>query len=477
MINFCNFWSFNEWIVMEENKQKKSPKKSPDKPLGFAQKAWQKLCCLFVVLFYKKIEVSGAHQLDNNRPVILCANHSNALADAVLLQYTSKRLIHPLARSGLFKNPILKIILSVWQAVPVYRKQDSDEGAVDNDAMFSKAYEMLANNEVLMIFPEGQSHSDLHLRQIKTGISRIALGYKEKYNEFPLIIPVGLNFTNTIKFRSNVYIKFGDPLEISENLVVSNKQDIKDLTQDIMNAMKDLVLEVDEIEDLLFVQQVERFFSLRHKKSRERNLSQKFKSHKLLLSVHDYLHHEVPDKIKSFKVHLRHFNRLCYRLGISDYNLSVRYNSQVVRRFILRSLFMILIMFPIGLLGFINSFMPYLLTKLSTKLLSKGKDQYDTTKILTGTLFFGLFWFIQARFVYEFFGLNISLFYIVMLIPTSLMALLIEREQAQIIDSLRVFIILLRKSSLRRYLLKRRKSIEKELADLVKVAKNITRNK
>jgi len=467
--------------IMEEKKQKKSTEMSPDKslekPPGLAQRTWQKLCCLFVVLFYKKVEISGAHQLDNHCPVILCANHSNALADAVLLQYTSKRLIHPLARSGLFKNPILKIILSVWQAVPVYRKQDSGDGAVDNDAMFSKAYEMLANNEVLMIFPEGQSHSDLHLRQIKTGISRIALGYKEKYNELPLIIPVGLNFTNTIKFRSNVYINFGDPLEISENFEVSNKQDIKELTREIMFAMKDLVLEVDEVEDLIFVQQVERFFSLRHKKSRERNLSQKFKSHKLLLSVHDYLDHEVPDKIKSFKLHLRHFNRLCYKLGISDYNLSVRYNSQVVRRFILRSLFIILIMFPVGLLGFINSFIPYLLTKISTKVFSKGKDQYDTTKILTGTLFFSLFWYFQARFVYELFGLNMSLLYIVMLIPTSLVALLIEREQAQIIDSLRVFIILLRKSSLRRYLLKKRKNIEKELANLVKLAKNITKNK
>jgi len=442
------------------------------KSLGIAQRAWQKMCCLFVVLFYKKIEISGLHQLDNNLPVILCANHSNALADAVLLQYTSQRLIHPLARSGLFNNPLLKIILSVWQAVPVYRRQDSDNAIVDNDLMFSKAYDMLSENEVLMIFPEGQSHSDLSLRQIKTGISRIALGYKKKYKECPLIVPVGLNFTNTIKFRSNVYINFGDPVEINENMDISNGQDIKDLTNDIMTAMKSLVLEVDEVEDLVFVQQVERFFSLRHKKSRERNLSQKFKSHKLLLSVNKYLHQVVPDKVKSFKLHLRHFNRLCYRLGISDYNLSVRYNSKVVRRFILRSLFMILVIFPIGLLGFINSFVPYLLTKTSVNIFSKGKDQYDTTKILAGTLFFSLFWFIQAKFIYDVYGVNLCVLYVVTLIPTSLIALVIEREQVKIIDNLRVFIILLKKSSLRRYLLKKRKNIEKELADLVKVARN-----
>ena len=449
---------------MEEGKLKRQ--------VGIAQKIWQKMCCFFVVLFYKKVEISGANQLDNNRPVILCANHSNALADAVLLQYTSERLIHPLARSGLFNNPLLKIILSVWQAVPVYRRQDSDNGLVDNDLMFSKAYEMLSENEVLMIFPEGQSHSDLSLRQIKTGISRIALGYKNKYAEAPLIIPVGLNFSNTIKFRSNVYINFGKPVVIDKSLDSFNEQDVKDLTKDIMTAMKSLVLEVDEVEDLVFVQQVERFFSLRHKKSRERNLSQKFKSHKLLLSVNEYLHEVVPDKVKRFKVHLRHFNRLCHRLGVSDYNLSVRYNSKVVRRFILRSLFMILVIFPIGLLGFINSFLPYLLTRISASVFSKGKDQYDTTKILAGTLFFSVFWFLQSKIVYDLYGINWCVIYVITLIPTSLIALIIEREQGKIIDNLRVFIILLRKSSLRRYLLKKRKNIEKELADLVKIARN-----
>ncbi len=449
---------------MEEHKQ--------NNKLGLSQKIWQKLCVLFVISFYKKIEISGAHQLDNNRPIILCANHSNALADAVLLQYTSKRLIHPLARSGLFKNPLLKIILTIWQAVPVYRSQDMEGGVADNDSMFNKAYEMLAKNEVLMIFPEGQSHSDLHIRQIKTGVSRIVLGYKEKYNEYPLVVPVGLNFTDTVKFRSNVYINFGDPLEINENLDISNKEDIKDLTDDIMNSMKQLVLEVDEVEDLVFVNQVERFFALRHKKTRKRNLSQKFKSHKLLLSVKSYLNQTVPVQIEAFKRHLRQFNRLCNKLGIDDYSLHVSYNSSILRRFVLRSFFIILVMFPIGLFGLINSFLPYLFTQLSIRLLAKGKDQYDTTKILAGTLFFSFFWVVQTQLIYNHYGFNSAIVYIVLLIPSSLTALVINREQTQIIDNLRVFFVLLKRGGLRRYLLKKRRNIEKELASLIKVARN-----
>jgi len=440
--------------------------------LGLPQRIWQRLCFLFVVSFYRKIEISGAEQINTNKPIILSANHSNALADAVLLQYSTNRLVHPLARSGLFKNPFLKIILSVWQAVPVYRRQDTEDGVVDNDAMFSKAYEMLAKNEVLMIFPEGQSHSDLQLRKIKTGISRIVLGYKEKYGEAPMVVPVGLNFTHTRKFRSNVYINFGEPVSIDETLKATSEVDIKSLTDTIMLSMRNLVLEVKEVEDLVFVKQVERFFALRHKKTRKRNLSQKFKTHKLLLSVKSYLHQTVPDQIESFKRHLHQFNRLCSKLGINDYNLSVSYSSDVIKGFVLRSLFIILVMLPIGLIGILNSIIPYSLTKLSTKIFAKTKDQYDTTKILTGSLFFTLSWILQIKIVYDIFGANWSSLYFIILLPSSLTALVIVREQSQIIDNLRVFFVLIRRRNLRRYLLKKRKTIEKELASLIKVARN-----
>jgi len=439
--------------------------------LGIPQKIWLQLCTFFVKTFYKKVEVSGSDKLNINRPVILCANHSNALADAVLLQYSSTKLIHPLARSGLFKNPFLKIILSVWKAVPVYRRQDSESGQVDNDQMFSKVYKMLADNQILMIFPEGQSHSDPKLRKIKTGISRIILGYKEKYGSLPEVIPVGLNFTQTKRFRSNVFINYGDSLVIDENLKVDNEDHIKQLTDHVMKSMQDQVLEIDEVDDLVFVKQIERFFALRHKKIRRRNLSEKFKSHKLLLTVKNYLNQHVPDEISRFKLHLRQFNRLCRKLGINDYNLNVTYNSKVIRSFVIKSLFTILVMLPIGLWGFINSLIPFMLTQFLSALLARADDQRDTAKILIGTLFFSVFWGIQTQQVYSNFGFNIGLIYFLSLIPASLVALIITHEHTKIIDNMRVFFVLIKKKRLRRYLIRKRKAIEQELASLLKLAR------
>jgi len=446
---------------MDENKIK----------FGIAQKLWIRLCVFFVKSFYKNVEINGVNQLTDNTPIILCANHSNALADAVLLQYTTPRLIHPLARSGLFKNPLSGFILSIWQAVPVYRRQDTKDATVDNHSMFNKAYEMLAKNEILMIFPEGQSHSDHQIRQIKTGVSRIALGYKEKYNQLPLIIPVGLNFSHTTKFRSNVYMNFGKAIEINPGYKLNEEQDVKALTNDIMHSMRELIIETEEADELSFARQLDRFFSLRNKTIRKRSMRQKFKSHKFILSVKHSLNDIVPEKIKSIQLHLKQFNRLCLKLGINDYNLNINYNSKIIRRFIIKSLFVILVLLPLGLFGLINSVIPYSLTKGAELFFARKKDQIDTVKILSATLFFSIFWGIQTQMVYHYIGTSSASVYFLLLIPASLTALVIFHEQAQIIDNLKVFFVVLKHRNLRRFLIRKRKKLEKELAELIHIAK------
>ena len=438
---------------------------------GIAQKLWIKLCVFFVKSFYKNVEVNGVSQIADNTPVILCANHSNALADAVLLQYTTPRLIHPLARSGLFKNPLSGPILSIWQAVPVYRRQDNENSTVDNYSMFNKAYEMLAKNEILMIFPEGQSHSDHQLKQIKTGISRIILGYKEKYNQLPLVIPVGLNFSHIKKFRSNVYLNFGKAIEINPEYKLDDEQHVRALTNKIMCSMRDLIIETEEADELSFVKQLDRFYSLRNKTIRKRSMRQKFKSHKFILSVKNSLNDIVPEKIKSIQLHLKQFNRLCRKLGINDYNLNINYNSKIIRGFIVKSLFVIFISLPLGLFGLINSITPYMLTKAAEIIFARKKDQEDTVKILAATLFFSIFWGIQTQMIYQYFGGSIALVYFLLLIPASLTALAIFHEQAQIVDNLKVFYIVLKHRNLRRFLIRKRKSLEKELAELINIAK------
>jgi 1-acyl-sn-glycerol-3-phosphate acyltransferase len=149
-------------VNMLHLKQKKlMPDNNSHKETPFARRwflrFWHKFCRLVVKVFYRRFEVVGLDAIPENTGLILCANHINALADVVILQASTDKDIRPLARSGLFDNPFLKPILDMIGAIPIYRQGDEGSNVVNNKNTFSRCYEILAANETLIIFPEGQS--------------------------------------------------------------------------------------------------------------------------------------------------------------------------------------------------------------------------------------------------------------------------------------------------------------------------------
>ena len=121
---------------------------------------WVAFCRLVARVFYRTVEVVGRGNLPATGAAIVCANHTNALADVVVLQSACDRVLHPLARSGLFEKRLLRPILSFIQAVPVYRAQDPGSDTSHNRGSFDRCFELLAHGGVLVLFPEGISHSE-----------------------------------------------------------------------------------------------------------------------------------------------------------------------------------------------------------------------------------------------------------------------------------------------------------------------------
>ena len=181
---------------------------------------WKKFSRLVVNTFYSKFEVTGQEHIPDNTGIIFCVNHVNALIDAVVLQASTDKNVRPLARSGLFKNPILKPILEMIGAVPIYRRKTEETDTSKNQDTFSKCYELLAQNETLVIFPEGQSHSDSYVHDLKTGVARMALGAIDANEKDPTVIPVGLTFIRRRLKRTKVLVNYGEPfdLHVSEEM-------------------------------------------------------------------------------------------------------------------------------------------------------------------------------------------------------------------------------------------------------------------
>lgn len=443
----------------------------PEKEMGILiTKLWRKFCQIVVAVFYRHYEVDGLQHLSGKQPILLCANHANALADAVVLQAISSRLIHPLARSGLFKNPLLWPVLKMIQAVPIFRRQDKGSDTAKNQDSFSRCYDFFKRGEILLIFPEGQSHSDPSLRPLKTGAARMLLGAIEAGAE-PLVIPAGLNFSSKGNFRSTVFVKIGEPVQFQLPEQGTEEEQVRELTQQIYQALDDVTLNVDSHEELDFIKTLERFFALRHGKYRQRSLALRFRGMKKLAQGLQSLKERYPERISEVKKQLHHFERLCRHWDVRDYHLTLKYRPGLISRFILRSLSILFIILPLGIWGILNSFVPFYLTRWTAHGIARDTDQYDTAKMVFGLFYFLIFWGLQIGAVYEYLGQTAALIYAFALIPATAAGLMLRNERRRMLENIRVFFLFVRKRRLHRYMQQRRQNLEKELAHLVRLAK------
>ena len=449
---------------------------TPDPPAaGQAQRAWRLFCRALVRVFYRRSEVHGRERIPVSGPLILCANHASALADAAIVQAACPRPVHPLARSGLFANPLLRPILAAIQAVPIYRAQDTGGDTSRNVDSFARCHELLGRGEVLLVFPEGQSHSDPRLRPLKTGAARMALGAAAAHGVLPLLLPVGLTFTDKGKFRNRVLVQFGTLLEPRALLGEEPDETVRRLTAEVSAGLERVTLNVDSADDLELLRQLERFFAFRGGKSHggaaERSsLAHRFRAWQRLVDALRRLRASEPAQAGALTRRLRRFERLRRRWGVADYHLAVRYTPAVVSGFVVRSLAFLLLVFPLALWGTLNSALPYLATRHASRSVARGTDQQETAKILLGVVLFTAFWSGQTAAVYWRWGTLAAAIYGAALPATAAVALAMRRRRARIWENVRVFFLVLRRRDLRGYLLAKRRELEVELARLARRA-------
>ena len=215
---------------------------------------------LAIKLFFNQITLQNKEMVPANGPVIFVANHPNFFMDPLIVGSLSPRKLHFFAKSTLFNTPIKNWILSRLPLVPVYRKLDDEKNMNKNQDSFNKGYEILENNGAFLIFPEGVSMGKRILEKIKTGAARIGLEAESK-NDFDLnisIIPIGLSYSDMVRFRSNIMIRYGRPIklkEFEEDYKNNSKETVKKVTGIIESSLNSLTnyIETDEIEDLSLI--------------------------------------------------------------------------------------------------------------------------------------------------------------------------------------------------------------------------------
>ena len=178
--------------------------------------------------FFHKIEFVGLENIPKQGSFIICSNHRTDM-DPVYLAWKIKRQLYFMAKIELFRTPVLGYFIKKLEAFPVERGK-GDTGAINY------AINIVASGKILAMFPEGTRSKDGKLLKGKSGIAVIA---SKSGGD---VLPVGLSFTEPVRFRSKVVVRFGKIIPNSELHIEDNKtSDIKAATLRIMSEISALM--------------------------------------------------------------------------------------------------------------------------------------------------------------------------------------------------------------------------------------------
>jgi glycerol-3-phosphate O-acyltransferase/dihydroxyacetone phosphate acyltransferase len=181
-------------------------------PISFrVLRAWARSA---IAVFYRSVEVTRAAPIPPGRPTIFAANHQSALGDVAVIVAVRPELPHFLAASSWWKRAPARVLFQLGGVVPVYRNTDG-RGTRANMSTFAACHAALARGAQLCIFPEGEMHLGEGLLPLKTGAARIALGaVRDAGLHGVVVVPFGLIYEDMGRFRSDVEVRLGTPLEV-----------------------------------------------------------------------------------------------------------------------------------------------------------------------------------------------------------------------------------------------------------------------
>jgi 1-acyl-sn-glycerol-3-phosphate acyltransferase len=121
----------------------------------------------WVFRLFMKLEVSGLENLPREGAAIVAANHVTSF-DVFPMQLSLPRPIFFMGKAELFRWPVLEAVYRNMGAFPVFRGE-KDQWAIEH------AGRVLANGQILGMFPEGTRSQGKGLAVAKTGSARLAL--------------------------------------------------------------------------------------------------------------------------------------------------------------------------------------------------------------------------------------------------------------------------------------------------------------
>ncbi|WP_426745327.1 lysophospholipid acyltransferase family protein [Myxococcus faecalis] len=336
-------------------------------------------------LFYRvRVNASGA---EPEGPVLFVGNHPNGLIDPGLVFILTRRKVTFLAKAPLFRMPVIGWLLKGLDALPVYRKQDDPTKMGGNEGTLEAAKGALVQGRAITIFPEGKSHSEPGLAELKTGASRIALSAVREGAPVR-IVPVGLTYAEKHVFRSEVLIDVGPAIDATafQPVDAASEQDsVRALTERIAEGLRAVTLNLEQWADLPLIQLAEQLFAFKQGGALDAERLRLWARGVQLFRTQE------PERFEDLRAQLTSFKRrldLVHATGPSD--LALVYRPGNVASFIVKNLLALVFGLPLFVLGLVLFWLPYQVPRAASR--KAELDVQATVKFLTGFVVMLVWW-------------------------------------------------------------------------------------
>ncbi|MEJ7734618.1 MAG: 1-acyl-sn-glycerol-3-phosphate acyltransferase [Polyangiaceae bacterium] len=195
-------------------------------------------------VYFSDIEAVGAVPEASSRARLFVSNHVNALVDPILVLTAAPCPISPVAKSTLWKIPVLRWLLDLADAVPLVRRRDApDKPEGQNDAVFDRVADWLSGGGNILIFPEGTSHNEPRLLALKTGAARMLVRAHARSLARVSFQAVALEFDARHVFRSRVLLVYGPVRFVDQIAAADDAGRVQAITEQVRADLSELLVE------------------------------------------------------------------------------------------------------------------------------------------------------------------------------------------------------------------------------------------
>jgi glycerol-3-phosphate O-acyltransferase / dihydroxyacetone phosphate acyltransferase len=331
----------------------------------------------FALRVFYRLEVVGS-DFPLQGPLLLVGNHPNALIDPALLLAVCPRPLTFLAKAPLFHLPVLGWLLRAIDARAVQRRQDGAQDSKANTAVLEASASALASGHALAIFPEGKSHSDPRLAELRTGAARMALAAGVPVQ----VLPVGLTYAEKGRFRSTAHVEVGARLHVSPLPEVTPSA-VRALTAQIGDALRAVTLQLGAWEDLPLIATAEALYVLRTKGPAEDAERRRLFARGMAL-----LRDEQPERYAALRAEVGALARRLELLQAEPGSVAIHYRVSTVARFLVRNVLALVLGLPLATLGLVL-FLPWSLAVRGAVAAAHVEDDMVATVKLLAALVLG----------------------------------------------------------------------------------------